>query len=159
MLHDILDQLATAYAVTTVATHINTAAVIDRLVNMDEGAGAPLYFEARCQAALTSGGAATIDISLIGNATDNTFSSGNVTLVDLQNGVPIAYTVGTLGYRWSAPIPRQPMQEYLAKGTPLRYMAFQVIIGTAVLTGGAFDAWLSNGPTQDNFAYAAGYSA
>lgn len=158
MLHDILDQLAAAYAVTTVAQHINTASAIDRLVNMDDGAGAPIYFEARCQAALTSGGSATIDVQLIGNATDPTFGSGNVVLVDLTGGA-VAYTVGTLGYRWSAPIPRQPMQEYLAKGTPLRYLAFSVTIGTAVLTGGAFDAWLSNGPTQDNFAYASGYSA
>jgi hypothetical protein len=156
MLDDFLDQLAAAYAVTTVATHIQTASIIDRLIPMEDGAGAPIYFKYRLTTAVTTSASGTWEVQLLGNATDPTFGSGNVVLFD---SLTQAASVGVKGYGQCAPIPRQPFAEYEAIGTPLRYYAFAVIIATGALTAGAWSAWLTNGPYQDNLAYAAGYSA
>ena len=157
MLDDFLDQLAAAYAVTTQATHIQTASIIDRLVPMEDGAGAPLYFKYVITTSVTTSASGTWDAQLLGNASDPTFGSGNVVLFD---SLVQSAATGVKGYRQCAVIPRQAISAaYEAIGIPLRYYAFAVIIGTGALTAGAWSAWLSNGPFQDNLAYQAGYTA
>lgn len=146
----------TPYAPTAIAS-ANNGQFIDRMVKMEDGAGEDIIFTVFVVAAVTSAGAATVQFQLLGNATDSTFASGNVILAD--SGA-IAKATLVAGYRVLAvKIPRSAWASYEKQNAgPLRYYAFQVIIGTAVLTAGSFNAWLTTDPVQDNLAYPAGYT-
>jgi hypothetical protein len=149
--------LLTAYAPTTAATHINTASgsYIDRNIPMDDGFGAPLWFYFTTVTAASTGSSPTINLQLLGNPSDPTFSSGNVVIA--QTGV-LAASVFVAQYHQAIPVDTQPFAEYLAIGTPLRYYAFAVVIATAALTTGSWYAWMTNQGIQSNNQYAAGYS-
>lgn len=119
---------------------------IDALAAMDLGAGAaPLAFVVVTTTAATSGGSATVDFQLLGNPTSSTFGSGNTILVGNN---PLAYTVFALGFRLQVQtIQRAAMvnAEGLPGGSysgPLRYFVANAQIATAVLTGGAWIAFL-----------------
>lgn len=170
MLLDLLDCMTapagvlTPFAPTAIGNNINLAAVIDRVTAMDDGPGAVIDFVTYVSAAVTSAGAATVEIQLLGNATDPTFSSNNVVLFDTgAAGVPKATLVS--GYRFLVGrIPRAAFTKYenatgIAGGPVLRYLTINVIIGTATLTTGSFNAWLSPAyGTQDSISYKAGFS-
>lgn len=142
---DIQTQLATAYSPT--ATGANTQGqYVDLETIVDEGMGNDIVFYVQVAAAATSGGSATVDFQLIGNPTDPTFSSGNLTLID--TGL-IAVATLVAGYEVKIKIPR---------GFLIRYLKLNVQIGTAVLTAGTFNAWLTTDSLQDIRAYPAGYS-
>ena len=170
MLLDILDCLTapagvlTPFAPTATGNNINTAAVLDRITAMDDGAGADLDFIGYVSTAVTSAGAATVEIQLLGNAADPTFTSNNVVLFDTgAAGIPKATLVA--GYRFlTGKIPRAAFFKYenatgIAGGPVYRYITVNVIIGTAVLTAGAFNFWLTGATgTQDNIAYKSGFT-
>lgn len=161
MLLDITDCLTapaavlTPYAPTTVGTHTNTAPYIDRMVLMDDGTGADVTFIVYVSTTATSNGSATVQFKLLGNATDITFASGNVVLAD-SGAIAVATLVA--GYRFVAKIPRQNFASVEPTTAYYRYLALSVVIGTADLTAGAFNAWISNDGIQDNNSYKAGYT-
>lgn len=170
MLLDILDCLTapagvlTPFAPTTLGANINTAAVVDRIIPMDDGAGADIDFFGYVATSVTSVGAATVEIQLLGNATDPTFASNNIVLFDTgAAGIPKATLVA--GYRFLAgKIPRAAFNKIvnatgIAGGPVTRYLTVNVIIGTAALTAGSFNFWLTGATgTQDSISYKAGYS-
>lgn len=161
MILDTFDQLGALYAPTAVGANINTGAVLDLLAGNDPGPGMDIEFLIQCMTTPASGGAATLDFQLLGNLTDPNFGSGNVVLADsVANGVAApAYTTITAGWRFQGVIPRQILTTAYEKKTAfVRYLAFCVNIGTAVLTAGAFSCWLSNGKQQANIAYPANYT-
>lgn len=89
-------------------------------------------------AAATSGGAATVLVTV---ETDNDVSFGSATEIHATAAVPVADLV--LGYqfiKWR--LPAVPELE--------RYLRVTYTIGTAVLTAGAFDAYLLNGTDFNN---------
>lgn len=157
MMLDALDQLMNAYAPTTHGAAQNNGVFLDRLVAMEEGAGEPLYLFGRVKTAPTSGGSATVQFQLIGNPSDNTFASGNVVVLD-TGAIAIATLVA--GYEFfRAPIPRVASGSPEVTGSLLRYWTINVTIGTADLTAGAFDAWMTAKPLQDMLGgYARGYN-
>ena len=167
MILDILDCLTapsgvlTPFAPTTVGSNILTTSVIDRIVPMDDGAGECITFFAYCATTVTSAGAATVEIQLLGNATDPTFSSNNVVLADTG---AIGKATWVQGYRTQVfKVPRAAIYKYenalnTTGAGPLRYFTINVIIGTATLTAGAFNAWINCDGIQDSISYSAGYT-
>lgn len=154
MILDHADQVMTAYAPTAqTATFSN---YIDRLVAMENASGAPLYGYVNVNTSVTSAGAATVQFQVIGNNSDPTFASGNVVLAD-SGAIPKA----TLVAGWQIPlaISHAQLLSLEPKTAFLRYLTILVTIGTANLTAGKFDGWLSNKPVpQDNLSYRAGYT-
>lgn len=163
MLLDNLTQIATSYAPTALGSNICTQGIVDRITAMDDGAGQDILFTVYVATSVTSAGSATVEFQLLGNATDPTFASSNVVLVDTGSaGIPKATLVA--GYRAvSAVIPRGAFKGYESSilgqaGAPCRYLTLNVIIGTAVLTAGAFNAYLTNNAGIDNIAYKSGFT-
>ncbi len=154
MLLDSLDQLMSAFVFTTGST--NYSKYIDRLAKMEDGAGEPLYVYGRVATAATSGGSNTTQFKILGNATDPTFASGNVTLLD--SGA-IAVATLTAGYQFlRGVIPRQPAGSLEQTGAFYRYITCVGIVATADLLTGAFDVWCTTKPLQDNLSYPRNYS-
>lgn len=158
MYFDLLDQMMSAYAPTSTGTTNTptTGPYLDRTVAMEDGAGEPLFFYGEVATTATSGGSATVQFLLLGNPSDPTFASGNVTVYDSG-----AIAVATLaaGYQFArAPIPRRQAGGLETTGLLLRYYQTRVVIATAALTAGAFNSWLTTKPLQDNLSYARNYT-
>lgn len=154
MILDILDQVMTSYAPTAqTATFQN---YIDRLIAMENASGAPLGAYINVAAAVTSAGAATVQFQLIGNRTDPTFASGNVVLAD--SGV-VAKATLVAGYQIPLFMNHVAFQSLEPATSKLRYLTILVTIGTANLTAGTFNGWITNLPiTSDNVSYNSGYT-
>ncbi len=154
MFLDSLDQLMSDFAPTTGST--NYSKYIDRLAKMEDGAGDPIYIYGLVTTTATSGGSNTTQFKIIGNATDPTFASGNVTLLD-SGAIAVATLVA--GYQFlRAVIPRQPTGSLEQTGSFLRYITAVAVIATADLTAGKFSIWATPAPLQDNLSYPRGYS-
>lgn len=146
----------TPYAPTATGNNINTASYIDRLVKMDDGIGEPLDVLLLVTQAVASVGAATCDFQILGNATDPTFASGNIVMAD--SGV-IAKATLVAGYQVTMTINQQFYAALEAGNVLPRYYALNVNIGTAALTAGAFNCWLTaNRSTPGNLTYPSGYT-
>ena len=155
-------QLAAAYAPTSVATNINTTNYVNRLAAMDDGAGAPIYWFTKCEAAPTSAGSATLLFQLIGNPNDPTFTTGNVVVLQAPvSGTAAAYgaiVINQILTRMVIPRVATSTTAGLTSLDPkanlLQYYALAVVIGTATLTAGSFSSWLTNRPPMsDNLTY------
>lgn len=152
MILDAQGQYANKWAPTLVQANLSTN-VVDHLPGsppsgafIDLGMGASIGFYLRVDQTVTSGGAATVDFAWLGNLTDPTFASGNLTLWD--SGA-IGKATLTAGYEYKIKAPR---------GSAIRYSVLQITIGTAALTAGQFSAWVLNDDFQDNKTSPAGFS-
>lgn len=154
MILDLKNRVMTSYAPTTVATHFQD--YLDRLVAMENAGGAALWAWIQVAAAVTSGGAGTVQFQVIGNASDPTFASGNVVLAD--SGV-LAKTVLIAGHLIPLSLRRVDHDSLETSTQFLRYLTVLATIGTAALTAGTFNAWFAPEPMQDNLSYRAGYAA
>lgn len=151
---DLTNQLMTSYAPTTVAVHFQD--YIDLLAKTEYAAGEPVDCLISIAAAVTSGGSATVQFQLIGNATDPTFASGNVILAD--SGA-IAKAALVAGYQIRMTAKRQNMISLQPTSTFVQYVTILVTIGTAALTAGTFNGWVAPSESpQDNLSYPAGYT-
>ena len=128
--------MSKAQAETTVGTHVSNN-VIDTLKLGD--AVNELYFEARGGTKCTSGGAATVQVKFITDPNEALnagptvlWESGAIAVASLVDG----YLFGSL---------RLPKPDKLE-----RYLAAQIVIGTATLTAGTFNIYLTDNP-QTNF--------
>lgn len=122
--------MSDAQAETTVATHASDN-VIDTVELGD--AVNELYFEAAVETACTSAGSATVQIKLITDP--NEALDSGPTVLWASDAIAVAslvdkYKFGTI---------RLPKPDKLK-----RYLAAQIIIGTAALTAGAFDIYLTD---------------
>ncbi len=158
MILDKANQVAADYAPTTpFGATLFFQSYIDRLAVQDDGAGTDIECYGLIKTSVTSGGSGTVNFKVIGNPSDPTFAAGNVVLLD--TGV-IAKTTLVAGYQFlRAKLPRIPLLTTFEPTTAfLRYLTIAAIIGTADLTAGAWDAWITFSPLQDNLSYPAGYS-
>lgn len=107
--------------------------------------------------AFTSGGAATLDLKLLGNPNDPTFTAGNVTIID--TGV-IALASLVAGYQLFFKVPRQaiPLPGASEFANDYRYMTLSSTIATAAMTAGAINSWITLDGVQDNRTSPAGYT-
>src|SRR5437899_779179 len=101
---DLGNQLMSAYAPTTVAAHFQN--YLDLLAKTEYAAGNPVDCIIEVAATATSGGSATVQFQLIGNATDPTFASGNKILADSE-AIAVASLVA--GYQIRMTAKRQDM--------------------------------------------------
>lgn len=127
--------MSKAQAETTVGTHVSNN-VIDTLKLGD--AVNELYFKAVVETACDSAGSATVKIQFV---TDSSESFGSPAVLWDSGAIAVAslvdkYEFGTV---------RLPKPDKLE-----RYLAAQIIIGTAALTAGKFDIYLTKNP-QTNF--------
>lgn len=136
MIIDTLNEFSDAQAETTVAAHDSTN-VVDLGADFNAAIGHELYLHILVETAVTSGGAATVQFQLITDE-DTGFATAPVTLWDSG-----AIGKATLVDGYAVARVRVP------KGTK-RYLKVVYTIGTAVLTAGKFDAFLSPS-VQDSF--------
>lgn len=156
MILDNLDQVMNLYAPTDHTAGATLQSYIDRLVAMENAAGAALYGLVNINTTVTSAGSATVQFQLIGNTSDATFASGNVVLAD--SGA-IAKATLVAGYQIPLSMSHAAFGSLEAKTGFLRYLTITANIGVADLTAGKFNAWLGISPiVSDNLSYAAGYS-
>lgn len=123
----------------------------------DWGMGIPMWLYVLITTAPTSGGAATIDLQLVSSAA-NTLTSPNV-MLDLTSGAA-AFNGGKFaaGSAFRYMLPRSgPYVPTINPNGWLRYIGINVIVATAVLTGGAIVAFLTR-DIQDNVLYQAGFT-
>ncbi len=152
MILDSSTQLMAAYAPTDHSTGggVNwNNTYIDLLAKVDEGMGADIVWFVSINTTAV-GATATILFKLETNPTDPTFAAGNLLLAMVPNtGTGLAVASAVAGVQYKVKIPR---------GSIGRYVRVTVTIGTADLSAGKFDSWLTNDDMQDNIAYAAGYT-
>ena len=113
-------------AITTQTTNACTTD-LDLLSTFGEAIPEPLWLIVSCQTSCTSAGAATVQFQLQTSADDSTW-------VTLWTGAAVAYTSVVAGYQTKIRVPVGA----------LRYLRVNYIIGTAALTGGTFQALLSD---------------
>lgn len=123
--------LSDAQAVTTATTHLSEN-VIDTVEIGD--AVNELYFVACVETACTSDGSATVEIKLV---TDSDINIGSPTVLWSSGAIPKESLVD----KYCFGIVRLPKPEKVE-----RYIAAQIIVGTAALTAGAFDIYLTDNP-------------
>lgn len=151
---DVTNQLLSSYAPTSTGTTIED--YMDLLAKEEFAAGNPVDCLFQVAATATSGGSATVQFKIIGNATDPTFASGNIVLFD-SGAIAVATLVA--GYQIRGTCKRQDIGSQQATSTFARYIAASVTIATAALTAGTFNAWvLPSEGIQDNLSYPAGYT-
>lgn len=142
MLLDSQEVFSTAQAVTATGDTASTN-ILDTGAAQDEGVGESVYLTVKCNTTATSGGSATVQ-AVLQTATDAAFT----TPVDVLSGPALAVASVTAD------------TELLKAKLPIgldRYVRVAYRIGTAVLTAGKFDAFLSVGVQEQKY-YASGFS-
>jgi len=123
--------LSDAQAVTSVGTHLSEN-VIDTVEIGD--AVNELYFVAYVETACTSAGAATVEVQLV---TDSNSAISSPTVLWSSGAIPKARLID----KYCFGIVRLPKPEKVE-----RYIAARIIVGTAALTAGKFDIYLTDNP-------------
>ena len=121
------DAQATHLAVTSVSENVIDTVKIGDAVN-------ELYFVAYVETACTSAGAATVEVQLV---TDSDSAISSPTVLWSSGAIPKASLVD----KYCFGIVRLPKPEKVE-----RYIAAQIIVGTAALTAGKFDIYLTDNP-------------
>lgn len=123
----------------------------------DWGMGYPTWLYLLIIAAPTSGGAATIDIQLVTSATANL--AAPTVMFDLTGGAQTfnggKFAAGT-AFRFAMPRAGMFVTSLNPNGWK-QFIGVNVIIATAVLTGGTVSAFLTR-DIQDNVIYQAGFT-
>lgn len=128
------------------ATALNTGAagtynigdIMDMSVARDMGNGQPLYLQIQVTTAVTSGGAATVQFQLVSDATSS-ISTTTQTIHSKTDAIGKADLVA--GYTLTIPLPPEGSKAYE------RYIGVQQVTGTAALTAGAVNAFLTCDPS------------
>lgn len=106
----------------------------------DLGAGRDLYLSILVTTAVTSGGAATVTFEWV---TDSTSNIGTINVLVATPAIPKANLTANASV--FLPLPRGTAMTTLYK----RYVAADANIGTAALTAGTFEIWITSN-VQDN---------
>ena len=142
MIMDELLEFADATALDTSGTNTdNIGDIIDLgATPQDFGSGEPMYFVVQVTTAVTSAGSATVQFQLASDATTTIATDGNQSIHYTSAAIPKADLVA--GYELVVPVP-------LGVGVPYeRYLAFQTVTGTAALTAGNVNAFLTKAPKK-----------
>ena len=145
MILDRYNEFSSAEAHTTVAAHDSDSIVdLGAATLLKFGAQArPIRFHALVSVAVTTGTTSTIQVKLL---TDSTSAFGSaVTLYD-SGAVSTASAALAVGYRFTG-----DSGFFLPPSLVERFLKVTYTIGTAVLTAGAFDAFLSNDGDSNEF--------
>lgn len=110
--------------------------------NKDPGAGQPLYLVITVDTAFTSGDSATVQFQLVSDSQDPPAADGTETIHIETQDFPVATLVQ--GYTIVHPLPSGDLDYE-------RYIGIQAIVGTAALTAGKINAFL----TMDGAAWRA----
>lgn len=134
MLIDKLNEFANGTALDTTGADTDLIGdVIDLGANTEDiGNGEPLYLVIRVATSVTSAGAAAVQFQLASDAQAAIATDGSAT-VHWQSGA-IGKATLVAGYTMIAPIP---------PGTYERYLGILTVTGTAALTAGAIDAFIT----------------
>lgn len=136
MIMDDLLEFADATALSTAATGIaNFGDIIDLGVTLVNPAVEPIYLVIQVDTAVTSGGSATVSFLLVSDATTTIATDGSATQHYASAAIPKATLVA--GYQLVVPLP---------VGAYERYLAVQQNVGTAALTAGKVNAFLTKDP-------------
>jgi len=138
MLLDERSEFADATALSTAGTGIaNFGDIMDlTAVTSDLGHGEPVYLVIQVTTAVTSAGAATVVFSLVSDA-GAIATDGSATQHIASAAIPKATLVA--GYELAIPLPA---------GDYERYIGVQQNVGTAALTAGAVNAFLTTNPRK-----------
>ncbi len=134
-------EFADATALDTTGTNTDLIGnVIDLGVARDIGVGQPLFFVVQITTALTSGGSATVQFSVASDSAAAIATDGNQTIHFLSD----AYAIASLVAGWTRvfPLPSGDAEAAITTGYE-RYLGFQTVTGTAALTAGAVNAFLT----------------
>ena len=112
--------------------------VVDLEVARDIGNGQPVYLVLQVTTAVTSGGAATVAFQLVSDASGTLAADGTETLHFESDA--IAKTTLVAGYTLVIPVQLGGSNAYE------RYLGIQQNVGTAALTAGAINAFLTCDP-------------
>lgn len=124
------------------AATVNLGDVVDLGgVSQDVGVGEPLYLMVQVDTAVTSTGSATVTFQLVSDSRDTISTTGAATVHYASAAIPVATLVA--GYN--------AVQVALPVGTYERYLGIQTVIGTAALSTGKVNAFL----TKDQHKWAA----
>jgi len=132
-------------ALSTAATGIaNVGNVLDTTTARDLGNGRPIYLVILCTTTATSGGSATVSFSLASDSVSSIHTDGTEITHLTSPTYPVAsITAGTVLYVGAIP--------FGALNAYKEYLGIQQNVGTAALTAGAIEAFL----TQDVAQWAA----
>lgn len=103
----------------------------------DPGQGQPLYLVITVDTAFTSGGSATVQFQLVSDGQDPPAADGTETIHIETQDFPVATLVA--GYTIVHPLPMGDLDYE-------QYLGMQTIIGTAALTAGKINAFLTMDP-------------
>ena len=139
MFMDSLLEFADADTLTTTTGTNNEGDVVDLgLAGRDVGNGQPLYLVVQVTTAVTSAGAATVAFQVVSDDSGTIATNGTQT-VHVSTGA-IGKASLTAGQTFVVPLPAEfPVYE--------RYLGFQAVVGTAALTAGAVNAFITLDPT------------
>lgn len=128
-------EIASATALSTAATGLALVGnVIDlSTVSRDIGLGKPLFLAVRVSTAVTSGGAATVQFIAASDAQAAIAVDGTAT----SNALSPAIAKATLVAGYTTYIPLIPSAHE-------RYLGLLQNVGTAALTAGAIDCWITD---------------
>jgi len=133
-------EFSDAQAETTVAAHISTN-VVDMGTVGEWADGQPVYLVVTVNTAFTSAGAATLAVELLSDATSTVAVDGSATSHWASETLALA-TVAVAGYVIACFA--LPME-----GTTYeRYLGVMYTIGTAAMTAGKVDAYLTTAPPK-----------
>lgn len=138
-------EFADATALDTTGTNTdNIGDVIDISDARDIGQGQPMYLVVQVTTAVTSGGSATVQFSLASDSTETLSTDGTQSIHFLSNAFAVADL--TAGKQFVFPLPMGDGDAAITTGYE-RYVGFQTVTGTAALTAGAVNAFLTYDPT------------
>lgn len=142
MILDERTEFADATALSTAGTGLAAIGdVIDTSVarNLGNG-GVPVYLVIQVTTAATSGGSATVAFQLVSDSVAPPAANGTETLHWESAAIPVASLIA--GYTLIVPLPPEGSLAYE------RYLGVQQNVGTAALTAGAVNAFLTLDPSQ-----------
>jgi hypothetical protein len=142
MLLDSQEVFSAAQAVTLQQDNASTN-ILDTGAAQDEGIGQSVYLTVKCSTTATSGGSATVQ-PVLQTATDAAFTT------------PIDVLIGTATAVASVTAGTELLKAKLPTGLK-RYLRVVYRIGTAALTAGKFDAFLTNDVQAQQYG-ASGFS-
>lgn len=140
MILDERSEFCDATALSTAATGVALVGdVIDLVKARDIGQGNPLYLVIQVDTAVTSAGSATVEFQLASDAQAAIAVDGSATVHAKSGAIPKATLVA--GYQLVIPLPwEDPAYE--------RYVGILQNVGTAALTAGKINAFLTMVPSK-----------
>lgn len=138
MILDERNEFCDATALPTATGLSNVGDVIDLGAARDLGNGEPLYLVIQVTTAVTSAGAATVSFTLASDASETIATDGSATTHTATAAIGKASLIA--GYTLVMPLPSDGSNAWE------RYVGVQSNVGTAALTAGAINAFLTTTP-------------